>query len=155
MNRTKILAPVVAAMTALGVILGAQPASAHYIGNFIRLEGAWDVDDEGTGGCHVGYFCAWDKYGYDDYGIGFYNTKWDWAASDVPKLANGQSINDNSESWWNHGTPSNNNDVQIYQYAGGSGLSLCIQNGVQLDSWNGNPGDMRNRTSAHVWRSSC
>lgn len=146
----------VCSILAVGVgaaVLPGTPAAAQYNGYFIHLTSPYDVSYWEPGGCHIGYFCAWRSTSGNGGGIGFYYDKWDWSASDVPLVYGRYSIDNDSESWWNHGTPAYNNDVQMYQYAGGSGASYCVQNGVQI--WSGNPGGLRNAVSAHVWRSSC
>ncbi|MFC7244796.1 peptidase inhibitor family I36 protein [Catellatospora aurea] len=152
-GRVRLASAVLAVAGSVGlVVTTAAPASAAPA--YIHLYAAQDVGSSDNGYCDTGYFCAYTKPWLDQYGIGFYNDKWDWAATDVPKIWGGtESINNNAESWWNHGTPSYNNDVQVYQYAGGSGVSMCVQNGVQIGM--ASSYGMANLPSAHVWRSAC
>ncbi|MFC7244797.1 peptidase inhibitor family I36 protein [Catellatospora aurea] len=141
-----------AVASSVGLVFAtAAPVSAAPA--YIKLWSVQDVGASEEGYCDTGYFCAYISTNLTSQGIGFYNDKWDWAATDVPNTFSGYDINNNAESWWNHGTPSFNNDVQVYQYAGGSGVSMCVQNGVQIKY--GSSYGMANLPSAHVWRSSC
>lgn len=142
----------VAVLTALGaaglLVATTAPAQADYEGPYISLDNPFDIFPSEPGWCETGYFCAWRGTTGSGGGVGFYYDKWDWGASDVPV-----SINNTSESWWNHGFAGSFDDVQMYTGAGGTGSSYCVRNGVQL--WSGSAGGLKNAASAHVWRNSC
>lgn len=154
MQRTSVASVCLGLLASVGLVAGIDATPAQAQSPFITLDPLKDRFPWESGGCNQGYFCAWEDEGGLIEGVGFYYDKWDWGASDVPTVSFGESINNNSESWWNNGYAGSYEEVQMYDLAGGGGSSYCVPNGIGAIR-DGDPAGLKNDVSAHAWRNSC